>query len=409
MTRPAKKLPSFGVIQAALRRTSEHLVREVVAPSPQTPAWTDFEWIVAKSVSDMQGIAALLANRLRWQPPSAFKAFLDDQLAHGRARHEQADVLLRKLDSALRGLGVAAVALKGSAMRALGLHGAGERPMGDIDLLVRPADTAACARVLGDLDYELLYSSRRHDVFAPRARQLVREFGEHRNHALKVEVHTRVYELLPVREIDITHAIWSQMPHAGLNSYASAAALLRHVLLHAANCLRANAARFIQIYDIALLAKRMKATDWTGLLGDDGERTWWMFPPLALASRYVPGSVPAEILAHSRDLCTHWLRLRYASRELHDVTWCNLRIAALPGVEWSRTPGDVLRFVRSRLLPDRVARAELADTAVSQPALMQLPWYGISHTERVVRWLFTRPPRVQTISAIAAAVQAEAP
>lgn len=406
MNGAAGKLPPFGVIQAALRRTSEHLVREIVAPSPRTPDWNGFEWTVATSVCAMHGISALLAGRLRWQGPPSFAAFLDEQLAHGRARHEQAGVLLHGLDAGLRSLGIAAVALKGSALRELRLHAAGERPMGDVDLLVRPADAAACARLLAALDYELQYSTRRHDVFAPRKRQPVESFGEHRDHPLKVEVHTRVYEALLVREIDITQQLWPAVPRMGVNPYASSAALLRHVMLHAASSLRANAARFIQIYDTALLAARLGDNDWAELLGGDDERSWWMFPPLALASRYVAGSVPAEVLAQARARCPRWLRQQYSRRELHSVSWCNLRIAALPGVEWSRTPGDLFRFARSRLLPNLVERTELADTAVSQPLLMRVPWYGISHTERIVRWLFTRPPRVQTITSVSAAMKA---
>jgi len=48
--------------------------------------------------------------------------------------------------------GIAAVALKGAALHAIGLYAIGERPMADIDLLVRPADaerTAAVDRIAG--------------------------------------------------------------------------------------------------------------------------------------------------------------------------------------------------------------------------------------------------------------------
>jgi hypothetical protein len=409
MTSPDVGKFTFGAIQAALRRTSEHLVREVVVPQDRAPDWNEFEWKIARSVCAMQGISAILASRLRWSAPPEFKSFLDAQLAHGQARHAQAGTTLAALDAGLRERGVAAVALKGSALRALGLHADGERPMGDIDLLVKPADVAACAQVVAGLDYLPLYSSRRHDVFTPRVRRPAPDFGEHRDHPLKIEVHSRVSEALPVRDIEITHALWPATPVAGLNPYASPAALLRHVLLHAANCLRANAARFIHLYDIGLLSSRMSGSDWVELLGhhEDRERTWWMFPPLSLTSKYVPGCIPPDILERCRALCPHWLRLRYVRREFHAVSWCNLRIAALPGIEWSRTSGDVVRFARSRLLPDRVARAELATTSVSQPQLMRVPWYGVSHAERIVRWVFARPPRVQTIVAVSAALQTE--
>jgi hypothetical protein len=403
-------LPGFGVIQAALRRTTERLVREVVAPTDTTPAWSDFDWSVAKAACAMQGISVLLANRLRWHAP-AFRQFLEAQRVHGEARHAAAGTLLARLDSVLGERSVAAVALKGSALRAFGLYAVGERPMGDVDLLIKPRDVAACADALAGLGYEPLYSARRHDVFAPRALRPVPDdaIGEHRDHPLKVEVHTRISEALPVRNVEITQFVWPAMRYAGLNPYPSTAALFRHVVLHAAGGLRANAARFIQVHDIGQLARRLNAADWAELLENarGREPAWWMFPPLSLAAHYLPGSVPDDILTNCAALCPPWLRSRYERRSIHDVSWCNLRIPAFPGMEWSRSPIDAVRFARSRLFPDRVARAELAQTAVSQPRLMQVPWYGISHAQRIARWVFTRPPRVQTISAIAAALRAD--
>jgi hypothetical protein len=87
------------------------------------------------------------------------------------------------------------------------------------------------------------------------------------------------------------------------------------------------------------------------------------------------------------------------------VSWANLRIAALPGLEWARTPGEGLRFARSRLFPPRgPRRADLADRHCAAPPHARR-WYGVSHAERVLRWVFTRPPRVQTISVVSAALR----
>jgi len=56
-----------------------------------------------------------------------------------------------------------------------------------------------------------------------------------------------------------------------------------------------------------------------------------------------------------------------------------------------------------------VARDELAaQTQVAQPHLMQVRWYGASHAERILRWLFSHTPRVQTISSVSAALEESA-
>jgi hypothetical protein len=181
---------------------------------------------------------------------------------------------------------------------------------------------------------------------------------------------------------------------------------MRHLCLHAAGNMRANAVRFLHIHEIALLARRLSTSDWRELLGDGAGRTsaWWMYPSLALASNYLPGSIPPRLLAEFRAVCPSRLRRRYQRMSLYEVSWSNVRIAALPGLEWARSLGETWRFARSRAWPDRTAIDELALASVAQPALTSIRWYGASHAERIVRWVFTRPPRVQTMVSVRAAI-----
>lgn len=404
-------LPEFRVIEAALRATTERLIREAVSPERITPDWNDFEWAVARAVCAMQGISGLLATRLPWRGPPAFRDFLETQHAHMRARDARVGELLAGLDVAFAEAGIAFVALKGSAIRELHLHQAGERPQADIDLLVDPKDLAACAAPLARLGYELCFSARRHDVYVPALREPVSRFGEHPDNVFKIEVHTTVAEPLPVEPVDITASIFPAHRSPGVNAYANLAALMRHTCLHAAGNMRANALRFFQIYEIALLARRLTAADYSELFDDgaDPARAWWLLPPLALAARYLPGSVPPRRLEELRAVCPRRLRERYARVPVYEVSWSNLRIQALPGAEWSRTVGESLRLARSRAFPSRIARHELALLKDAAPELMQVRWYGAPHLERILRWLFTRPPRVQTITAVSAALQEAGP
>jgi hypothetical protein len=72
---------------------------------------------------------------------------------------------------------------------------------------------------------------------------------------------------------------------------------------------------------------------------------------------------------------------------------------------WSRTPLEVLRVVRGRVFPERVALSELEQSRLAQPQLDNIPWYQLSHVSRIVRWLISQPPRVQTMLSVRAALE----
>jgi hypothetical protein len=403
----ARPLPPLKVIAAALRVTTERLIGEFAAPTPEAPDWSEFEWRVARAVCVMQGIGGLLATRLCWRGPAQWHEFLEGQREHVAARDVRIVELLAALDERLRHRGIGGVPLKGSALRALDIYGAGERPQSDIDLLIRPADFAACAELLGSLGYTRMFSTRRHDAFQPDARAPVQAFGEHRDLPIKIELHDKVSEELPIDVVDITASLTPATLRPGNNDYVNRAALMRHLCLHTAGGMRANAGRFIQIFDIAAVARLLQASDWRDLVEVDEPRRncWWLYAPLLMAERHLPGSVPAPVLAGLRGLAPRWLRRRYESIPFHVVSWSNLRIAALPGCEWSRSPGEALRYLCSRLVPSKVALDDLAAVKIGQPQMLRQRWYGASHPERIARWLFTQPPRVQTLSAVTASLE----
>jgi hypothetical protein len=77
----------------------------------------------------------------------------------------------------------------------------------------------------------------------------------------------------------------------------------------------------------------------------------------------------------------------------HLLSHCagNMRAHAFPGLEWSCSPVEA---------PSKVALSELESTEKMMPALRTIPWYCQHHAIRIVRWLFTRPPRVQTMRTV---------
>jgi len=401
MSRVHPDLPPFEVIQSALVTVTDRLVRELEAPAETAPDWSDFEWGIARSVCVIHGLSGMLAGRLRWRGPESWESFLGEQQRHMRLRETRAREILARVHEASRASGIAVVPLKGSALLALGVHGDGARPMADIDLLVAPGNAAALTETLRTVGYERSYGTRRHIVFVSTGQSMPDAFGEHVDAPYRIELHLAIAEPLPVSMVDITASLWPRDPQPGANAYASNAALFSHLLLHTAGGMRSHTMRFVQLIDIARLAPRLTRAEWSGLTGD-GRHAWWKYPVLRLAGRYFPDAIPAHAMAAARAACPVPLRYRTARQDLEDVSWTNLDIPALPGYEWSRTPLELLRYARSRLLPKREALDEIANALASHPVLQRVPWYDQSHVTRILRWFTSRPPRVQTIAMVLA-------
>jgi Uncharacterised nucleotidyltransferase len=399
---------NIAPIAEALRKTTERLAQELVSPGADPPEWTEFEWRIAQAAAAMQGVSSLLSKELSWSGPDGWQRFLLEQRNQGIARHRKIAGVLDMLAHHAQGQHLAYVPLKGAALHALGIYEAGDRPMGDIDVLIREGDESKIERVLTLCEYVTQYETTRHRVFQPRNANPApaSSLGEHADNPIKIEVHTRISEPLPISAVDITDVIFPRCSNEGCNPYASKAALMMHLLLHAAGNMRARALRSIQLHDIAMLGRRFSADDWQDLfeLRADQE-LWWTYPPLMLASRYYPGVSPPAVARRIASRCPSLLRRCAQRQRVAQVSWSNIRIEAFPGLEWSRTGMDALRFMRSRVWPTPEARRELSDGAAQIPQSGTVPWYGISHRARIVRWIFTRPPRVQTLLTVRAALE----
>jgi hypothetical protein len=405
-------LPSVSRLATSLHKITERLASELETSLAETPEWGEFEWRIARAVAAMHGISPVLDTHLRWQGPQGWRKFLEEQHHQSVKRHLLIEGLLREIDHQARRANVGFVALKGAALHAIGLYAPGERPMGDIDLLVRPDDIASVAEVLGHCGYEVAFDSQRHLSFQPTGRQAptVIRLGEHIDNPVKVELHSKIAEQLPVTEVDVTAFLLPSPMESGLNAYPSMSSLMMHLLLHAAGNMRAHALRALQLHDIALLAKRFTAEDWEQLLSmaADDDRLWWAFGPMVLTSRYYSSAIPTEVISRLKAGCPWLLHVTTRHQQLTTVSWSNIRIAAFPGILWSRSGSEALEFMRRRIWPSREARSELREGAAQIPQSSSVPWYGISHGARIMVWLFSRPPRVQTLLSVRAALASDA-
>jgi hypothetical protein len=387
----------------ALREVTERLAAELTAPSLQPPAWSEYYWAVACAVTAMHGVSPLLSHSLRWRGPAAWMRFLDGQWRHTAERHGRIASLLEHIDAVTRDCGIAVTALKGAALHDWMLYAAGDRPMADIDLLVHSADAARLRAALQGMDYELLSVNWRESVYAPVGDRAPAPLGEHAGNGVKIEVHERIAERLAARLTDISRAILPTHPRAGLNSYDSKAALMLHLLLHAAGSMARQSLRLLQLHDLALLAATMSGEDWRGFAQLGGGCLWWAFPPLRMLQRYFPGKIPAAVLARTAAQCPVWLRAAAQRTSLFEVSLSYPRVDAFPALAWVRSPAELLEYIAHRVRPPASMLEARHSTAKTEHWAKTTDWGALSQRRRMLRWTLSRPVRPATMHAVSAA------
>jgi hypothetical protein len=392
-------------LEGILRKVTEVLAKELACPTRAAPDWSEFDWIVARAVAAMHGVSPLLSRALRWQGPTGWRGFLDQQRAHTARRHARINDLLLCLDQRAHEAGIAAVALKGAALHSLGVYQAGDRPMADVDLLVRPADAHRTARMLESIGYAESCATWRERVFICGEREPAL-LGEHSNNGVKIELHERICERLPWRITDVSEHVFPSQPQPGLNAYPSRASLMIHLLLHAAGCMAYQSLRLLHLHDLARLSSEMAEDDWTAVrkAGERGHRPWWAFPPLNLASRYLPSNIPVGVLTELADECPYLLERASRHRTLCDVSYSHLWVDAFPGMEWSQSLREALRYVASRVRPSAKHIELRAHVANSEAWAIRGQWSRLSQSRRILQWITSRPTRPVTRHAVHAAL-----
>ncbi|HTB66405.1 MAG TPA: nucleotidyltransferase family protein [Steroidobacteraceae bacterium] len=389
-------LPSPELIERGLCAATERFAAELVKPQLDAPVWTDFEWQMARAAAVLHGITPLLATTLQWSGPASWQAFVREQRHQTLLRYGRIAAVLKDIDDQATAQGLPVVALKGAALHALGIYAPGERPMADIDLLVRPVDAERAAQLLASLGYAQTWAVWKHQVFEPakNAAKSALPVGEHADYPVKVDLHIHIAERLPLTETAITELVFPHDAKAGLNPYPSSNALLLHLLLHAAGNLCGRGLRLMHLHDIARLAVKMTPEEWGRLMGavHTPKQLWWALPPLELLNRYQPGVVPPQVLAALRAACPWALRRLCRRANLTQMSYASLAICAFPGLAWCTSLSERLRYVRQRILPDPEHIATRKFTAAEQWAV-QRPWSHLPQGRRMLQWLISRPPR----------------
>lgn len=388
-----------------LHDITERLAAELPRPG-SLPRWSVLQWKLAQAVSAMHGVSGMLAGSLTWQGPESWNRFLQQQRVHTEHRARRIEELLQYIDIGTRLARVPTVALKGAELHSRGLYRAGERPMADIDLLVRPVARASATRVLMSLGFQEKVASKRHRVFESATHASPGHLGEHAGSPIKIELHEYITEELPLHVEDVTDIVFPSDPHPGLNAYPSKAALMIHLLLHAAGAMRVRTLRMLHLVDLARLSADLSPADWHQVLslGKVGRKHWWASPPLRLVCLYYPKVVPAEVLSamtqHSSRLLT-WVSQR---RTLSDYSFSYPWIEAFPGIEWCQSPTEMIRYIAHRIVPNRAVLTLRKETLRVDPIQAASQWHRESQMRRILRWLVSRPTRAQTLHTVSVAL-----
>jgi Uncharacterised nucleotidyltransferase len=393
-------LPSAASLRAPLRKITETLAAEINHPTELPPQWSDLEWRLARAVAAMHGVSPLLAYVLQWREPADFRHFLAAQRDQTAQRHGAIAQLLARIEAQARAMKVAVQPLKGAALHALGIYTPGQRPMADVDLLVRETDISVATRLLEMLGYEQTGVTWKHRAFEPRSRHGVVGAGEHAGNPINIDLHHRIVELLPRRATDITATVAPSSPHTGINAYPSRTALMLHLLLHTSGDMANHGVRLISLHDIARVADGMTGDEWGEIIarGINERGLPWALPPLRLTARYFHDAVPSEAIAQLERGCS-WRLLR-ASRRLmiSDVSYSNPFVSALPGAAWAPSMMELMGYVIGRIVDGR--KAEFDHVVQSEGWAKDSRWFRASQARRLLIWATSRPPRVQTMYSV---------
>ena len=401
-------MPPPGELYTTLRGITEQLAAELAQPGNTAPDWSELEWGLARGVAAIHGVSSLLARALKWDGPPGWKPFLVTQRDHVATRHRRIEELLSQLDARARDESVALVALKGAALHSLGLYRPGDRPMADVDLLVRPSEAKRAEQILGSLGFSEQYANWKHQVFVPAVRTAHSGLGEHAQNYIKIELHQRIAEILPLRITDVTQTVLPSRTHPGLNAYPSNAALIAHLLIHAAGAMAYRSLRLLHLHDIALVSSRMSASDWNELLalGRDLDGLWWALPPARLTVRYCTTAIPKHVLAALTEHCQWTLQRLTRRQSLSDVSLSYPWIEAFPGIGWCRSPAEVMELIYSRIRPSEETLSLRKIEVETQVCAATSNWSGLSQGQRMLRWLLSKQTRAQTLHAVRTALTA---
>lgn len=358
------------------------------------------QWTDLLTLADRHWVTPFLHRRLACDPalsvsvPKDVRTQFRRRYLRSAFRHARFAAVLAPVLSAFRGAGIDVVLLKGSHLASLVYETPAQRPMMDVDLLIRERDIDAAVRILGDCGFRqsmtFFAAGPAHNGANPERHELAP--FRHPAH-VQIDLH---YALVPPRRmggIDHEALIRRAAPVRIAGGEALALApedLLLHLCIHAAFHDRLSV-KLLTLLDVPVVVGHCRGRiDWTVFC--DRARAWraersvlitfalaerlfgWRVPDGALAGL---GALPGDFDAVA--LAERLVRQRSRWRRIADIAWADTAARVLSG------PG---LFAGARILARRVfpAPAEMA-ALHGAPALSRRSPY---HDLQRLRYLVVR-------------------
>ena len=379
---------------AILESVSDTVFRWLLASSPGggVASWGRREWDAARWIIQVHGMAPLLYQRLSAAPQwRELAPSLQDYLAaQYELNRRRLNVLMGALDGIVTAAGQAGIplmVLKGPVLATQYYEDLALRPMADLDLLVRPQAGERLGHLLGELGYrEMVFNPPhpRHRRFIPvnRAYQVVSPEGEHPDNPYQVEVHTEVREEFWGIGYQVTEELWRDCRSAQIGRSSGLVpqplALLQHLLIHAAMDMILGSLRFLQLYDIHLVARDLSADDWQALrrAGQRRGEERWLYAPLIMTERYLGPVAPGEVMALLARGTPPRLRAFLAGASLCRLSYCHSLPRSLKEMlAWHRSGRELWLALRHMVVPP-LDDPRLVSRRPAPGAGLPLVWLG---------------------------------
>ena len=286
-----------------------------VAPTEENLPRTDAGWVSLADDAAQAGLAALLLDHAtlnNLELPDACVRKLRGAAMTVTLRHNNMMRELERLVSAFNRAAIPVMLLKGAALNLTVYERADQRPMSDLDLLVKPEHAHEALALLKEHGCESGYDLIRDDFF-PRYHYEVELFtGGPR--PVRIDLHARPFRPLRLARTMPTDALWHE---ANAMRIGEAEALIPRpelMLLHlAAHAAFHGCSRVLWLYDIRRLVDHYGASiDWT-LVTRCASR-WQLSSAVSCAIEQTeellgsvcPSNVRAELRTHQANWQDRW-------------------------------------------------------------------------------------------------------
>lgn len=355
-------------LQPRLNQISEWLVARACGmpvDADFSRAFDPADWRLARAVAWSQGVNSLLHVRSQNNPfgPSDWRHYLAAQYAGNRARVDRMLSLLERILDEMNARGIAPMPLKGMDLITRIYDDVALRPIGDIDLLVRPQDMAAAAEAVLAAGFVGEGGIKRHDVFVLPPNTVAEFLSEHPDNPIKVELHPAIAGHIARLDYDLTERMWRGAAEETWRGRcilrADIVALQLHLLLHAASDMHPRLLRAVRLHDAHLVYGRMTDAHMRQLLDEAAAANgaWWAFAPSALTARYYPGSPPCWLLEALRARTHASLRWLIGRATASSMSACNVRrTSPVEFAAWAQTPAQALEHATTIFVPTREDR-----------------------------------------------------